>query len=155
MLREAADIPAETDVLVLGAGIAGHCAALAAAESGAQVLFLEKASQPGGSSAIAGGAFVFCGTDLQAAAQQQDSIEALRRDLLESGKSRNNLELVDAFLAHQLETYEFLCGHGVKFQLYLPPAPAIARAHVTGTGRAIVNGGRIPGQRGGVKPGQS
>lgn len=137
MLREAADIPAETDVLVLGAGIAGHCAALAAAESGAQVLFLEKASQPGGSSAIAGGAFVFCGTDLQAAAQQQDSIEALRRDLLESGKSRNNLELVDAFLAHQLETYEFLCGHGVKFQLYLPPAPAIARAHVTGTGRAI------------------
>lgn len=137
MLREVGDIPTETDVLVLGAGIAGHCAALAAAESGARVLFLEKSSQPGGSSAIAGGAFVFCGTDLQSEAGVHDSIDALRDDLLESGQSKNNLALVDAFLANQLETYDFLRNHGVKFQLYIPPAPAIARAHITGTGRAV------------------
>lgn len=139
MLRETGEIPATTDVLVLGAGIAGHCAALAAAESGASVLFLEKSSQPGGSSAIAGGAFVFCGTDLQVAAGQRDSIDALRRDLLESGKSKNNPELLDAFLANQLETYDFLRNYGVKFQLYMPPAPTIARAHTTGTGRAVTS----------------
>lgn len=139
MLRETGDIPAETDVLVLGAGIAGHCAALSAAESGAKVLFLEKSSQPGGSSAIAGGAFVFSGTDLQSEAGQEDSIDALRCDLLESGKSKNKVELIEAFLAHQLETYNFLRSHGVKFQLYIPPEPAVARAHITGTGRAVTN----------------
>ena len=49
MLRESGDIPTSTQVLVLGSGMAGHCAALTAAEAGAEVLFLEKASQPGGS----------------------------------------------------------------------------------------------------------
>lgn len=80
---------------------------------------------------------MFCGTDLQSEAGLQDSIDALRRDLLESGQARNNLELIDAFLANQLETYDFLRGHGVKFQLYMPPAPVMARAHITGTGRAV------------------
>ena len=53
MLRETGTLPAQTQILVLGAGIAGHCAALAAADAGAQVLLLEKASQPGGSSPAA------------------------------------------------------------------------------------------------------
>ena len=54
MLRETGELPPSADVIVLGAGIAGHCAALAAAEQGASVMLLEKASQPGGSSAMAG-----------------------------------------------------------------------------------------------------
>jgi len=53
------DLPTRCEVLVLGAGMAGHCAALAAAEAGADVLLLEKAAQPGGSSAMAGGIFLF------------------------------------------------------------------------------------------------
>ncbi len=137
MLREEGDIPEKIDVLVLGAGMAGHCAALAAAEQGASVLLLEKSGQPGGSSAIAGGAFVFCGTDEQKAAGQNDSIEALKRDLLQSGKGKNNVELIDHFLETQLDTYNFLRDHGVKFQLHTVPEPAISRVHVTGTGKAI------------------
>ena len=137
MLKESGKLPTETDVLVLGSGIAGHCAALAAAEAGAEVLLLEKSSQPGGSSAIAGGAFVFCGTEEQAAAGQKDSLDALRQDLLESGKNQNNPELIERFLDSQLETYTFLKRHGVKFELHVVPEPAISRAHVTGTGRAI------------------
>ncbi|WP_081812157.1 FAD-dependent oxidoreductase [Hyphomonas chukchiensis] len=137
MLRETNAIPEETDVLVLGAGMAGHCAALAAAEAGSDVLLLEKSAQPGGSSAIAGGAFVFCGTEEQLAAGQEDSLEALRQDLLASGKNKNNPELIDRFLMSQLDTYHFLRNHGVKFQLHRVPAPAVSRAHVTGTGRAI------------------
>jgi fumarate reductase flavoprotein subunit len=117
--------------------MAGHCAALAAAEAGADVLLLEKASQPGGSSAMAGGAFVFTGTDLQKAAGQADSLEALRQDLLEAGQHKNNLALVDLFVQTQLETYEFLCDHGVKFQLLAAVPPSVSRMHATGTGRAI------------------
>jgi succinate dehydrogenase/fumarate reductase flavoprotein subunit len=37
-----------TDELVCGSGLAGHCAALTAAECGAEVLFVEKMVSPGG-----------------------------------------------------------------------------------------------------------
>lgn len=134
MLRETGDIPAETEVLVIGAGIAGHCAALAAADAGAKVLLLEK-SQPGGSSAMAGGGFAFSGTDLMAAAGQEDSIAEFRKDLFASGKGRNNPGLVDRFLADQLTAYEFLRQHGVKFELHA----SAKRVHTTGTGKAVTS----------------
>ena len=132
----ASDLPTRCDVLVLGAGIAGHCAALAAAEAGADVLFLEKAAQAGGSSAMAGGIFLFTGTDLQKAAGEADSLDALRDDLLEAGGHRNNPELVSLFVQKQLEAYEFLRDHGVKFHLAPAKPPAPARSHHTGTGRS-------------------
>ncbi len=43
------------DVLVLGGGMAGLCAALAAAENGARVLVLEKGTRFGGSMALSNG----------------------------------------------------------------------------------------------------
>jgi fumarate reductase flavoprotein subunit len=133
MLREEGYIPSQTEVLVLGAGIAGHCAALAAADAGSQVLLLEKSAQPGGSSAIAGGAFAFCGTDEQAALGRADSIVDFRRDLLAAGKGTNKLDLVDAFLEDQFDTYRFLKDRGVHFDL----SATQARWHWTGTGRAV------------------
>lgn len=139
MLDETGVIPQEIQVLVLGAGMAGHCAALEAAEMGAQVLLLEKASQPGGSSAIAGGGFVFSGTDLQIAAGVTDTLEDLRNDIFESGKGKNNPLLVDLFVRTQLDTYEFLKRYGAKFEFSLSLPPAISRTHTTGTGRVITN----------------
>jgi succinate dehydrogenase/fumarate reductase flavoprotein subunit len=44
-----------TDVLVLGAGMAGLCAAIAALEKGAEVLVLEKGNRFGGSMALSSG----------------------------------------------------------------------------------------------------
>ncbi|MBY8824339.1 FAD-dependent oxidoreductase [Sphingomonas colocasiae] len=135
MLRESGTLPETVEVLVLGAGIAGHCAALAAAEAGAQVLLLEKSGQPGGSSAMAGGGFAFSGTDLTISAGQDDSLEAFRRDLFESGQGQNSPALIDRFLENQLEAYAFLKAHGVKFEIYA----AVPRIHTTGTGRAVTN----------------
>ena len=137
VLKEAGEFPTETDVLVLGAGIAGHCAALSAANAGASVLFLEKSSLPGGSSAIAGGAFAFCGTDEQRQAGIDDSIEAFRQALLQSGKGRNNRDLLELFLAKQLAAYDFLKSQGVGFELFMSPPPDVPRAHMTGTGRVV------------------
>ncbi|MEO8723596.1 MAG: FAD-dependent oxidoreductase [Sphingobium sp.] len=135
MLRETGEIPRSTDVVVLGGGLAGHCAALEAADQGAQVLFLEKASQAGGSSAMAGGGFIFAGTDLMCEAGFEDGPEDLRKRIFASGKNMNNPELVDAFVTHQLEAYEFLKQHGAKFKLN-----AMDRClHETGTGRVITN----------------
>ena len=125
MLRETGELPPSAEVIVLGAGIAGHCAALAAAERGASVMLLEKASQPGGSSAMAGGGFIFSGTDLMREAGHEDDIDALRAAIF---------EMVDVFVNRQLEAYEFLKRHGAKFTL--SPSP---RLHLTGTGRVISN----------------
>src|SRR4029077_20871247 len=55
--RSAADV----DVLVVGFGIAGGCAAVEAAAAGASVLVLERAVVAGGTSAMAGGHFYLGG----------------------------------------------------------------------------------------------
>ena len=141
MLRETGDIADKTEVLVLGAGIAGHCAALAAADAGAEVLFLEKTAQPGGSSAIAGGGLVFAGTEHQKEAGIEDDKEVLRKGLFASGRNLNNPALVNAFIDHQLDTYHFLRQHRIKFELAHAMAAelgrSVPRVHLTGTGRAI------------------
>ena len=50
-----ATLPAETDVLIVGADRAGVCAATQAATSGAFVLLLEKTHRAGGSSRMSSG----------------------------------------------------------------------------------------------------
>jgi tricarballylate dehydrogenase len=63
------------DVIVVGAGNAALCAALSAAEQGANVLVLEKASveERGGNSLFTAGGFRFC----------HDGVEDLRQDILD------------------------------------------------------------------------
>ncbi len=48
-------IPSSVDVVVVGAGMAGFCAAISAAEAGASVLLIEKGDRVGGSMALSGG----------------------------------------------------------------------------------------------------
>ena len=62
------------DVVVVGFGIAGGCAAVEAAEAGASVLVLERAAVAGGTSALAGGHFYLGGgTVVQRATGHPDS----------------------------------------------------------------------------------
>src|SRR5262249_58994283 len=49
------------DVVVIGFGIAGGCAALEAARAGVRVLLLERAAVPGGTTCMAGGHFYLRG----------------------------------------------------------------------------------------------
>lgn len=105
----------ETDLLVIGAGLAGLSAALEAAEAGANVLVLEKLAETGGSSAMSGGCLAFAGTDLQAAQGVQDSPALLAQDLLDVGQHENDAALVRRYVEHQLDTYEWLKRQGVVF----------------------------------------
>ena len=68
---------ADPELIVVGAGMAGHCAALAGAQAGARVLLLEKMPQYGGSTAMCGGAFAFAGTDVQQAKGIEDDAARL------------------------------------------------------------------------------
>jgi len=64
----------DVDVLVVGFGIAGGCAAVEAAAAGASVLVLERAAGAGGTSAMAGGHFYLGGgTVVQRATGFDDS----------------------------------------------------------------------------------
>ncbi|MDD4455780.1 MAG: FAD-binding protein, partial [Candidatus Methanomethylophilaceae archaeon] len=48
----------ETDVLVIGYGGAGACAAIEAHDAGSKVLILEKMAQTGGNTGVSGGGFL-------------------------------------------------------------------------------------------------
>ena len=77
------DWHAETDVLIVGGGGAGISAAIEAADAGASVTVLEAASEPGGSTAIAGGLiYMGGGTATQRACGFTDTIEDMYNYLM-------------------------------------------------------------------------
>lgn len=104
------------DLVVVGSGIAGQTAATSAAEAGLSVVLLEKTENLGGSSAMSGGWFAFSGTEEQAAEGIQDSAELFLKDLLEVGDHLNDPSLLETYLNHQQETYQWLKSHGVVFR---------------------------------------
>lgn len=121
----------QVDLLIVGGGMAGWCAALEAAQAGTQVLLIEKQAETGGSSVLSGGCLAFAGTDLQAAHGVADSPELLRKDLLEVGRHESDPALVQAYVDHQLETYEWLKAQGVRFSpsLETSAGQSVPRVH--------------------------
>lgn len=126
------------DLIVIGAGIAGLCAALEAAHHDARVLLLEKTSQFGGSTRMCGGAFAFAGTDVQKASAIPDSAELLEEDLMKAGKYRNDRALVHTYAEQQHEAYRWLQGLGIPFEkVSLSGAQSVPRNHSTDPVQAI------------------
>ncbi|AXH96960.1 FAD-dependent oxidoreductase [Ornithinimicrobium avium] len=118
------------DLIVLGAGIAGHTVATSAAEAGLSVLMLEKTEEVGGSSAMSGGWFAFSGTAKQRERSVGDSDHLFMQDLLRTGDGQSDRTLLRAYLAKQQETYLWLKRHGVVFRaLELSAGMSAARAH--------------------------
>jgi len=71
-------IPEQTDILVIGSGLAGCAAALAAARNGARVAMITRASDPASTNtSYAQGGIIFRGRD--------DSPERLVRDIIDAG----------------------------------------------------------------------
>ena len=120
----------EADVVVAGGGLAGHCAALETAASGAEVLLLEKQEKTGGSTMISGGSFGFAGTGLQRKHGIEDSDALLFEDLRKVGGYLNDEALVRAYVSHQLDTYHWLASHGVAYErIFLASGQSVPRGH--------------------------
>jgi fumarate reductase flavoprotein subunit len=118
------------DAIVIGGGMAGHCAALELVTAGADVLLLEKEAQTGGSSVLSGGSFAFAGTDLQQRHGIEDSSARLFDDLMRVGGYANDENIVRAYVDNQLDTYYWLRDHGVVYErVFLAAGQSVPRAH--------------------------
>ncbi len=128
------ELPDQVGVLVLGGGLAGAAALLAAAEAGQYAVLLEKTDLLGGSTVRSAGLSAYAGTDEQAEQGFEDSVELLRADLLEVGGGVADPALVDLYCEHQLETYRWLKGHGVGYgDIHAASGQSVPRSHPTDT----------------------
>src|SRR6202050_2103490 len=73
------------DVVVVGSGVAGLCAAVEAAEAGATVVVLERDGGLGGASAMSGAACNIVGTPLQRSLGIEDGVDLALADWIRTG----------------------------------------------------------------------
>jgi fumarate reductase flavoprotein subunit len=86
---------ASAPVVVVGAGAAGFCAALALHELGVEVAVLERDSIPRGSTALSAGLIPAAGTRFQAAIGVRDDPALFAADLRRKAHDRADAALVD------------------------------------------------------------
>lgn len=104
------------DVVVIGQGIAGTCAALEAKRAGAGVLVIERASGGGGASAVSAGVFYLGGgTDVQKACGYEDTADNMARFLL-ANTGNPDEEMVRLFCDQNVEHFHWLEAQGVPFE---------------------------------------
>lgn len=107
----------EADVLIVGGGGAGICAAIEAADAGASVIVLEAASEAGGSTAMAGGLiYMGGGTPTQLACGFEDDIEQMYQYLMQASGPDADPEKVRLYCDRTLEHYDWLTRQGVVFK---------------------------------------
>lgn len=122
--KRAAQPDHEADVLVLGFGCAGAAAAYEAAAAGAEVLVLERAGGPGGSSALSGGEiYLGGGTEVQRACGFEDSPAEMEAFLTAALGPHADEAKIRAYCDGSLEHYEWLVDRGVGFHHSLWSAP--------------------------------
>jgi succinate dehydrogenase/fumarate reductase flavoprotein subunit len=114
----------ETDVVIVGFGAAGACAAIEAAGAGATVMLLEAASGNGGTSALSGGEIYLGGsggTPAQRQAGFSDDTEDLFRYLMMAGGVDADESKVRLYAENSLGHYEWLVAQGVRYKnTFLP-----------------------------------
>ncbi|MEZ5501638.1 MAG: FAD-dependent oxidoreductase [Halioglobus sp.] len=107
----------DTDVLIVGGGGAGICAAIEAADAGARVVVLEAASDAGGSTAMAGGLiYLGGGTPTQQACGFDDDTEEMYQYLVRASGPDPDREKVRLYCDRSLEHYHWLTRQGVVFK---------------------------------------
>lgn len=122
--------PLACDVAVVGGGLAGHCAALAAIEAGATVVLLEKQPAAGGSTVLSGGFFALADTPLQRAAGIDDDAGRLLHDLSEVGGPDVRADLLAAYCDGQADLHDWLVSHGADFRaVELSAGQSVPRSH--------------------------
>jgi len=97
----------ETDVIVIGSGFAGLCAAIEAKNAGADVIVFEKMKAVGGNSIISDGGIAAPETNLQQVRSIKDSKELMYKDIMASGLDMNNKDLVRILVDQSKEAFDW------------------------------------------------
>lgn len=122
-------------VIVVGAGGAGLCAALAAADAGAEVLVLERDSVPMGSTAMSTGLIPAAGTPEQAEQGIDDSPERFAADVVAKTKGHTDPDIALRLGQESGETISWLRDqHNVPLSLiggFLYPGHTAMRMYGT------------------------
>jgi 3-oxo-5alpha-steroid 4-dehydrogenase len=118
--REERDVAAwdvEVDVVVVGYGCAGVCAAIEAREAGANVLVLERAGGAGGTSINSGGfVYVGGGTALQKALGYEDSPENMFRYMMAACGPEPDEALIAPYCEGSAEHFDWIVARGVPYK---------------------------------------
>jgi fumarate reductase flavoprotein subunit len=132
-------IPAETDVVVIGSGVAGLAAALTLAEGGAKVIVFEKERSLGGTSNFYHGTFA-----VESEMQRKQYITYTKdqafQNIMEYSHWRANPRLVRAIVDESAATIDWLQKAGVEFTevtINIPDAPRTYHL-IKGKGEAVV-----------------
>ena len=122
----------EADVVVIGFGIGGGCAAVSAAARGARVLVLERAAAAGGTTAMAGGHFYLGGgTAVQQATGHPDSAEEMYAYLVAMSREPEH-DKIRAYCEGSVEHFNWLEDLGIAFERSYYPHKAVIQPNTEG-----------------------
>lgn len=115
----------EADVVVVGFGIAGGCAAVSAAAAGAKVLVLEKAAGAGGTTSMAGGHFYLGGgTAVQQATGHDDSADEMYKYLVAVAHEPEH-DKIRTYCDGSVEHFAWLEALGFEFERSYYPGKVV------------------------------
>ncbi|MEE2662864.1 MAG: FAD-dependent oxidoreductase [Myxococcota bacterium] len=115
--REIASWDVECDLLVVGFGIAGACAAIEGAQAGMRVLVLERAGGAGGTSAMSGGlVYLGGGTPIQKACGFEDSPEEMFKYMMAACGPDPDAALIGPYCEGSVEHFHWLVDKGIPFR---------------------------------------
>ena len=120
--RDVARYDLDCDVLIVGFGCAGACAAIEAAEAGARVLVVERSGGAGGTSINSGG-FLYLGggTALQKALGYEDSAENMFRYMMAACGPAPDEALIAPYCEGSVAHFEWIVKQGVPYRAsYFP-----------------------------------
>lgn len=118
----AADVAAwdmETDIVIIGFGATGACAAIEAKQSGAEVKLFERNSGSGGASGLSGGEIYLGGnggTDVQRAAGFEDTTEDFAAYLKMAGGPCADEAKCDLYAQEAVNHFNWLKAQGVPYR---------------------------------------
>ncbi len=105
------------DVVIVGHGGAGACAAIEAARAGADTLVLERMGRGGGTTALSTGVMYFGGgTRIQKACGFDDTALEMTRHVRMAAGAQADEEKVRAYCEQSLEHFAWISSHGVEFR---------------------------------------
>jgi fumarate reductase flavoprotein subunit len=103
------DFDISTSVVIVGAGACGLCAALAAAQGGADVLVLEQSAVPSGTTGMSTGLIPAAATKAQRdAGILDDSVEIFVGDLVKKTKGETNIAMLRHIVGETTHTVDWL-----------------------------------------------